>query len=203
MEAIQLGLRFDPSKLQLIGPSSGDIESYLPGNFNLLKAGEGQIRTLWLPMTDASEKIPPNTVLFYLTFKVLGEISDSGLPFWLDNQLLDCVAWKPGGIEYAIQQSSLAVKRDESAVVVQDLQASIRPNPTVGDATLAVQALKAEKARVALYDAFGSRLFMREMWLHEGQQEVPLPEVAPLPSGVYVWKVYTPSLKAQGHLVKQ
>ena len=203
MAAIQLGLRFDPNKLQLIGPSLGDIESYLPGNFNLLKANEGEIRTLWLPMTDGVEMIQPGKVLFYLTFKVLEELPVNELPLWLDNKLLDCAAWKPDGIECAIQQTYASAKRDEPVAVILDLQASIHPNPTVGDATLVVQARKAEKARIALSDAFGSRLFMRELLLEEGRQNIPLPEVAQLPGGVYVWKVYTPNFKTQGHLVKQ
>lgn len=203
MEAIQLGLRFDPSKLQLIGPSVGDIESYSIEHFNLLNASEGEIRTLWLPMTDGFEKIQPGSVLFYLSFKVLGEMPSSGLSLWLDSQLLDCAAWKPDGAEFAVQQAPALTKRDEPAATATDLLASIRPNPSAGGATLVVQALKAEKARVALSDAFGRRVFMREVLLCEGQQEIPLPEVAQLPTGVYVWKVYTPSLKTQGHLVKQ
>jgi len=204
MGAIQLGLRFDPGKLQLIGPTIGDIESYLPDNFNLLKAGEGQIQTLWLPMTDGDEKILPGSVLFNLTFKVLEKLPNSEIPLWLDNQLLDCAAWKPDGAEFAVQQAPTLTKRDDGPTAVAiDLWASILPNPTAGGATLFVQALKAEKSRFSLFDAFGHRLFMRELLLREGIQEIPLPEIAPIPSGVYIWKVYTPNLEVQGHLVKQ
>ncbi|MDO8367786.1 MAG: T9SS type A sorting domain-containing protein [Saprospiraceae bacterium] len=203
MEAIQLGIRFDPGKLQLIGPSIGDIESYLPGNFNLLKAGNGEIRTLWLPMTDGFERVQPGSVLFYLTFKVLEELPGDGLPLWLDSQLLDCAAWKSDGGEFAVQHAPALTKRDEPVAPAADLMASIHPNPTKGDATLVVQALKAEKGRIALFDAFGRRLFVRDVLFQEGKQDIPLPEVAPLPTGVYVWKVYTPSFKTQGHLVKQ
>jgi hypothetical protein len=44
---------------------------------------------------------------------------------------------------------------------------------------------------------------MREVPLREGEQEISLPEIGQIPAGVYIWKVYTPSLKTQGHLVKQ
>jgi hypothetical protein len=66
-----------------------------------------------------------------------------------------------------------------------------------------VSAEKADKCRVAVFDAFGQMLFFREFELREGRQELALPEVAPLPAGVYSWKVYTPSLEAQGQLIKQ
>ena len=203
MEAIQLGLRFDPARLQLIGPSKGDIESYLPDNFNLLRAIEGEIRTLWIPMTELPEKIKPGNVLFYLSFKVLGEMPTGGLPLWLDDQLLNCTAWAADGAEWAVGHVPISMKRDESAAAISGLQASLRPNPTLGDVTLLVESLKAEKGRIALYDAFGRRLFMRELMLQEGRQDIPLQEADQLPTGVYTWKVYTQSLDAQGHLIKQ
>ena len=203
MEALQMGIRFDPTVLQLISPSKGDIESYLPDNFNLLKAAQGEIRTLWLPMTGEPEPVLPGTVLFYLTFKVLSEVSETGLPLWLDEGLLTCSAWKSDGTECALQYISATQTREESANIPGSLQASVRPNPTGGIATLFVQVIKPEMARVMLFDAFGRRLAMRELQLSEGRQEIPLPEVQGLPTGVYVWKIYTPSQKAQGHLVKQ
>jgi hypothetical protein len=203
MEAVQLGLRFDPAKLQLISPSKGDIESYLLNNFNLLRANEGEIRTLWIPMTDLPEKIQPGAVLFYLSFKVLGELPGGKLPLWLDDQLLDCAAWSADGAEWGVGLAPGSIKRDEPATATPGLQAIFRPNPTLGDATLVVQSLKAEKSRIVLYDAFGRRLFMREVMLQEGRQDIPLPETVQLPTGVYTWKVYTQSLQAQGHLIKQ
>jgi len=202
LEAIQLGLRFDPSKLHLIGPSIGDVESYLPGNFNLLQAGVGEIRTLWLPMTDDVALIRPGSVLFNLSFKVLDDLPSGALPLWLDHQLLDCAAWKPGGVEYLVTETPVA-KRDEPAISAIGLTASVVPNPTLGGVTLTVRATKADKGRVTLFDAFGQSLLKRECELHEGKQDIPLPEVASLPAGVYIWKVYTPSLEAQGQLIKQ
>ena len=203
MEAVQMGLRFDPAVLQLIGPSQGDLESYLPGNFNLLRAAQGEIRTLWLPMAGEPEPVLPGTVLFYLSFKVLADMPESGLPLWLDEQLLVCSAWKSDGTEYALLHNQASKLRAEAVAEPKDIQASVRPNLTSGTATLVVQAAQPEKARVMLFDAFGRRLAMREVSLAEGPQEIPLNEAQGLPSGVYVWKIFTPTQKAQGHLVKQ
>ncbi len=203
MEAIQLGMRFDPSILQLISPSQGDIESYLPDNFNLLRAAQGEVRTLWLPMTGESEPVLPGTVLFYLSFKVLKKVPESGLPLWLDEKLLTCSAWKSDGTEYALLHASASKLRLPAASEPKDLEASVRPNPTTGTTSLVVQANQSEKARVMLFDAFGRRLAIHEVLLTEGRQEVPLTEVPGLPGGVYIWKIYTPTRKAQGHLIKQ
>lgn len=204
IEAVQLGLRFDPAALELIGPSVGDVETYLPGNFNLLQAAEGEIRTLWIPMTEAEMLIQPGSTLFHLNFKVLSGGTEGALPLWIDHQLLDGAAWKPGGEEYTLQQTAPASRRDEPAPqLASGLTATVQPNPASGSITLAVRAEKAEKCRVAVFDAFGQMLLLREFELREGSQEFLLPEVAPLPAGVYSWKVYTPSLETQGQLIKQ
>jgi len=203
LKAVQLGLRFDPAKLELIGPSIGDIESYLAGNFNLQQANAGEIRTLWLPMSDDVAVISPGSVLFNLSFNVLDDSPNGAFPLWLDHQLLDCAAWKPGGAECIVEQVPVVSKRDEPASTNIGLMASVVPNPTLGGVTLTVQATKADKCRVTLFDAFGQGLFMREYALQEGRQDIPLPEVASLPAGIYIWKVFTPSLEAQGQLIKQ
>ncbi len=203
MEAVQFGLRFDPSILQLIGPSQGDLESYLPANFNLQRAAQGEIRTLWLPLDGEQEPVLPGTVLFYLTFKVVADVPESGLPLWLDEQLLTCSAWKSGGTEYALRYAPASKFRASDAAESIAFQASVHPNPSMGTTNLVVQATQPEKARVMLFDAFGRRLAMHEVLLAEGRQEIPLTEVPGLPGGVYVWKIYTPTQKAQGHLIRQ
>jgi hypothetical protein len=154
-------------------------------------------------MTDASERILPNKVLFYLTFKVLEALPESGLPIWLDDQLLDCAAWKPDGSEFAVGYEAAAARRDEAAVATKSFQAHIYPNPAAGDATITVESLQAEPCRIALFDAFGQRLFLHEVSLIEGSQDIRLPEVGALPAGVYFWKAYTRSFEAAGHLIKQ
>lgn len=203
MEAIQLGLRFEPTKLQLIGPSIGDLEGYLPDNFNLLQAPAGEIRTLWFPMTMDAMPIQSGNVLFHLSFKVLEASPNGVLPLWLDNQLLDCASWKQHGECYSFQQQTATAQRDEPALVASGFCASVLPNPTSGGVTLTVQAEKAEKCRAVIFDAFGQMLLFREFELREGRQDIPLPEVAPLPAGVYTWKIYTQSLETQGQLIKQ
>jgi hypothetical protein len=205
MEAVQLGLRFDPTLLRLIGPSQGDIPSYLPGNFNLLQAEQGDIRTLWLPMTGEAEMVRSNTVLFYLSFEVLADLPGAGLPLWLDNQLLDCAAWDAAGAEFALQQAnaSPAVAERDSPQKKEGFQVSVRPNPTVHDAVMLVQASQGETARLSICDAFGRQLVFREIQLNKGVQNISLPEFAQFPAGVYQWTLYTRNFGEQGHIVKQ
>ncbi|MBK8192456.1 MAG: hypothetical protein IPK76_04395 [Lewinellaceae bacterium] len=205
LEAIQLGLRFDPARLQLLSTSQGGLPGYTSGNFGLGNAASGEIRSLWLPsdFSDPEQRIAPGTVLFYLTFKVLSPLAGSALPLELDEQVLSCSAWRADGQEYALTHTAESLSRDEN-VVSGPLRASVHPNPGSGDLHFSVESDKAARARLSLFGPYGARVLVREVDLQKGMQEFSLSEAAQLPAGVYLWKVHTKSgERVQGHWVKQ
>lgn len=202
LEAIQLGLRYDPAVLQLLGPSQGELAAWGPDNFNLTNPGE--VRTLWLPAdpSDPEQMLTQGKVLFYLTFKVNAAIPDTGLPIWLDNTLLDNAAWRNDGTECALTHGN-AETVQRTPPNGQALTASCRPNPSSGQLTFSIKAPEPGKTRIALYSPFGVRVLAQDVLLSAGEQEIDLPEAAHLPAGVYVWKVLSRGNKLQGHWVKQ
>ncbi|GAB4488823.1 MAG: hypothetical protein OHK0019_05680 [Saprospiraceae bacterium] len=207
LEAFQAGLRFDPALLQLLSPSQGDLPAYNADCFGLTNVKSGEIRTLWLPHDPGNPdlRIEPGTVLFHLTFKVLSPLPESDLPLWLDDAVLPNAAWRPDGTECAlVYVPSAPVERNEPGVTTPAaLWAECRPNPSGGEVTLKVQSAKSGKGRIALFGPYGNRVFVRDVALDGGEQEFAVPEVAQLPAGVYIWKVYAHGEKTQGHLVKQ
>jgi hypothetical protein len=204
MEAVQLGMRFDPGALRFIGASQGDIESWLPGNFNLLKAGEGEIKALWLPLTGDGERVMPGTVLFCLSFEALAGASEGGLPLSLDPSVLDCAGWSPDGTEHALRQGAALAERaglPEAKAGGAGLRVSAFPNPSAGSAIFEVEADRAGKARLMLFDGFGQRVAFREFVLAAGRQQVGLAGTEGLPRGAYRWKLVTAEHEAQGQLI--
>jgi len=202
LEAIQLGLRYDPTVLELISPSQGDLPSWGAECFNLTKPGE--IRTLWLPLDldNPVRTITQGTTLFYLTFKVKAAIPESGLPIWLDNSVLDNAAWQADGKECTLVHNGPALS-PRSALTDIGFLVNCHPNPSSGELTFSVNAEKSGKGRIALFNPYGVRLLARDVAFTLGQQEISLPEAAQLPAGVYIWKVVSNGVKAQGHWVKQ
>ncbi|MBX2891105.1 MAG: hypothetical protein KF734_09285 [Saprospiraceae bacterium] len=205
LAAFQLGLRFDPSALALIGPSAGDLAAVAPDAFGLAKAGEGELRVVWLP--DYSEPEPwamPGATLFHLTFRALRDLSGEDFPLWLDGAVLPNAAWLADDTECDIRQGKPAQTRERAEGAASALAAVCLPNPTTGDATLRIACERATRARAAVFGPFGNAVVLRDLALEAGEQTLALPEFASLPAGVYVWKVWTQAgEKAQGHLVKQ
>ncbi|HRI60591.1 MAG TPA: T9SS type A sorting domain-containing protein [Saprospiraceae bacterium] len=203
LEAFQLGLRFDRSVLEFIGPSKGDLPAVTADMFGLTKVEEGEIRAAWLP--DYSEPEPwmqQGAVLFYLTFRTRQALPESGLPVWLDDAVLPNSAWKPDGTECAVRQGQITAEQRQPAD--SPLCATCLPNPTTGDVTFQIRADHAEKGRLALFSSFGQLVFMHNVQIEAGEQTFTAPGIADLPAGVYAWKVWTQSgEKVQGHLVKQ
>jgi hypothetical protein len=203
LEALQLGLKFDPSRYQLIGTAPGDLSGYTAANFGLTQAGKGEIRTLWFPSQNPDERIKPGTVLFYLNFKVLKGAADATFELVLDNNLLSNLAWQQDGTEYNIAGASTSERipaedhRSENTLLVK-----VQPNPSSGAVSMTINAPQAMKARIVLFSADGHRVLLRDVTLSEGEQLVALPEVLNLPAGVYSWKVYAGGSEAHGQLVK-
>jgi hypothetical protein len=207
LEAFQAGLRFDPALLQLISPSQGDLPAYNADCFGLANVKSGEIRTLWLPYNPGNPdfRIEPGTVLFHLTFKILGPLPASGSLLQLDDAVLPNAAWRPDGTECALVFVPPApAERNEPGIAAPaPLRAECRPNPSSGEVTFKVLSAKPGKGRIALFGPYGNRVFVRDVALDSGEQEFIVPEVGQLPAGVYIWKVYAGGEKTQGHLVKQ
>jgi hypothetical protein len=204
LEAIQLGIHFDPSKLSLISPSKGDIPGYTADNFGLTHLDQGEIRTLWFPFTDEFEKIKNGNTLFYLTFKVLNGFSDAESFIQLDDNILANAAWRPDGTECTVLATPAAeYRKSDSSEGIASLKAGIRPNPATGAVTFTVTAEQSIKGHIALYGAFGNAILVRDAVFEKGEQEIIVSEIEHLPSGVYFWRVYGDGKQSQGHLVKE
>lgn len=209
-EAIQLGLRFDPARLRLIGPSKGSLPGFSAGNFNLNDAAKGEIRTLWIPdYTEPDRHIQPGDVLFYLTFKVLTQTASAEPLLQLDNALLENLAWTAEGTECEVKGTAVQ-QRDDPAEALPGvsaagwLKASCSPNPTSGAASLRAESAKAGKARFWLLDASGRRLLLRDIVLDaDTPQELALPELVQMPAGIYLWKLSMSGERVEGRLVKE
>lgn len=205
LEAIQLGLRFDTSALTLLGPSAGDLPGQDAGSFGLTRAAEGEIRALWVfNSADLERLILSGDVLFYLHFQVKSAPSaKSGAWLRLDDAVLPNAGWRPDGQECALTRAPEAATRD-AGFPAKGLRAECRPNPSSGAVSLTVSAERPiRRGHLAVFGPFGARLFARDVSLVAGEQSFELPEVAALPAGVYVWKVYGEGAKAQGHLIRQ
>jgi hypothetical protein len=209
-EAVQLGLRFDPTRLALIGPSKGSLPGFLTGNFNLNDAAKGEIRSLWIPdYAEPDRHIQPGDVLFYLTFKVLAQTASAEPLLRLDNALLENLAWTAEGTECEVKGAAVQQREGQAEALpgvspTGWLKASCSPNPTNGAASLRAESAKAGKARFWLLDASGRRLLLRDVVLEaDTPQELALPELAQMPAGVYLWKLSLSGERVEGRLVKE
>jgi hypothetical protein len=205
MEAVQMGLRFDPTKWALMGPSKGDLPNYSMDNFGLTNLDKGQIRTLWFPMMDNSIKIRPGEIMFYLSFKSLNNQETSGDILKLDNTVLENSAWNESGKQYDLYNTSETAERmpEESTETPSPLQVIARPNPTSGTVIFTIKNDKEIRGRLVLSGSFGNRISVQEVSLQPNEQEITVKDLENLPSGVYLWQVIAGQTKAQGRLIKQ
>ncbi|MDX2279461.1 MAG: T9SS type A sorting domain-containing protein [Saprospiraceae bacterium] len=203
LEALQLGLKFDPLRYELIGTAPGDLSGYTSANFGLTQASKGEIRTLWFPFQNPDERIKPGTVLFYLNFKVLKGGADATFELSLDNNLLSNLAWQQDGTVFSISGTPTSERIPAEVHKSENtLQVNVQPNPSSGAVSMTINAPQAMKARIVLFSADGQRVLFRDVTLSEGEQLADLSEVLNMPAGIYTWKVYAGGSEAHGQLVK-
>jgi hypothetical protein len=206
--ACQLGFRFDPRQLRLLEPTAGQVPGVTPQNFGLTRVQEGQVRFVWLaPLLDPEQMLATDQVLFYLTFEVLRDLSESTVfPLELDNSVLDNAVWNTTDTELsAVQQTTpIRPRQAEAQTAPTSVSVQCTPNPTRGPATLTIDPTISGKARVGLFAADGRMIRIQNIELVKGQrQQIDLPDLSEQPNGVYIWKVFNSSFKVQGHLVVQ
>ncbi|MEI6408251.1 MAG: hypothetical protein WCR52_02615 [Bacteroidota bacterium] len=204
VEAIQFGLRFDPTKWALIGPSIGDLPGYTADNFGLKDVGRGIIKTLWFPWLNEITQIKPGTTLFYLSFQPLRRDTSSSEILQLDNGNLENSAWNKEGLEYGLQLERAAADarfvQPESALATN---VTTFPNPSAGSVSFLINQNKPGKAYLALFGAFGNRIALHRFDLNAGETRFLLQDLENQPSGVYGWELHVGEQKAHGNIVKQ
>jgi hypothetical protein len=205
--ACQMGFLFDPQKLRLLTPSSGDIEGVGPDNFGLTEVENGKIRFVWLaPQLDPERMLLPGQTTFNLTFEVLGDLPENGIiPLVFEDNVLDNAVWNGQDIEYHIEAATDVEERQSvSSNVPSVVQIICTPNPTKGIFELTITPQMSGKARVGLFDNNGRMIQLMNIELVVGQQQtILLNGLEKEPSGVYTWKVFNSAFKEQGQIIKQ
>jgi hypothetical protein len=205
LEAIQLGLRFDPDKLKLKGTVIGEVPGFLPENFNLAEADKGILKANWVLWADALQ-IKPGQVLFYLNFEVKDALpEDATSLLQLDDNLMENIAWRTDDQEFSLQYQAQG-KTSALPEMLQNELFSVRcfPNPGSGFAQFGINTRQGGKYRVSLNDAVGQRLLLQDLYFSEaGEQTLQLQGSEKLPNGVYLWRVWNSTHKLQGIWIKQ
>jgi hypothetical protein len=186
-----------------VGASQGDAEGISPGCFGLKEAEQGIVRMVWLSPDLRDLNWKPGQALCHFTFRAKRSTDSGKALLSLDNSVLAAQAYAPGKriFDLTLPQTVETAQRDRVAETV--FSVLCQPNPTAGDATLRLELPEAaEKMRVAVFSAFGQRLFFRQMDLPQGRTDIALPEAAQWAPGIYTWRVWNKTGKQEGKLIK-
>ncbi len=203
--AWQSAFRFDPSLLELVGPSLGDAPDLSLDNFNLAQAKEGIIRALWYAQPDAweEEALKPGQSLFNLTFKVKQDLPENTQLLHTDDSLMPNFGWSQAGTSYSLQTESSNLREGD---IKPDMPVWVRchPNPSPGEVVFDVLALpQPQRAQLRVFDAFGRRMWQLDLKKENGPMQLAVPEAAQWPSGVYHWELRFDKQTSVGTFVRQ
>jgi len=204
--AWQSAFRFDPAYLELIGPSLGDVPGITADNFNLNQAHEGLIRALWFAEADAWEEnaIQPGQSLFKLSFRVKQDLPENESPIRLDEAVMPNLAWTKEGSALALQTAVSSLREEYTEPSEMPLWVRCHPNPSMGALTFDIVALpQTQRAQLNVFDAFGRRVWHRDLGSETGPIQIAVPEAAAWPACVYQWELRIDRQKSTGMFVRQ
>lgn len=202
--AWQTALRFDPDLLELIGPSLGDLPDLSVDNFNLAQAGEGIIRALWFAQSGEEDAaLQPGQVLFYLTFRTKQEIAATTSLLKTDDKLMSNLGWTNEGSVFHVKMPALETVEYRGEVVTS-VAVRCRPNPGSGEITFDIIELpQAKRAQLNVLDAFGRRVWSRDLNKESGPLQIVVPEAASWPAGIYHWELRHDRERTRGTFIRQ
>lgn len=202
--ALQLTLRFDPRLLEFTGPSGADAPGLYPDNFGLSRVSEGIVRLSWMARPgEEDDLLRTGQRLCFLTFRAKRGLKSLAGQLRFDDSILPALGWTDAGAEYALElQGGQAVEREQPAGG-EALAVRVQPNPSGGAMSFQFKLPEAGRVRLSIYDAYGVRMFYRDLELPAGKQSLQLSEAAAWPAGVYNYDLRAGSLRAKGHLVRQ
>jgi Cohesin domain len=205
MIALQSAFRFDPEKLELIGPSSGDVPGLSAENFNLSQAAEGILRISWFAQPDAweEEALSPGQSLFNLTFRVKQDLPESTPLLRIDESLMPNMGWTQEGAAYTLQ-TGFSSQRSEPSQPEMPVWVRCHPNPSPGEVVFDILALpQPRRTQLTVFDAFGRRMWWRDLGKETGSMQVIVPEAAAWPKGVYHWELRFDKQRSVGTFIRQ
>ncbi len=201
--AYQLGINFDPSKIEILSPQPGTLSDYNTENFGLTHLAEGKLRTLWFKEDGAPSTFGTNTTAFKLRCRALQPISNLESVLHVEEESeFDSGFFNTGGIEVPAQITLAASSLLGLASGGSDVDVLFYPGVFKNKVNLQASAKKEGNIKVRLFDFLGhSQWYTFE--LTEGLNDLPLEVPSSMQPGIIYYQVEQNGLVTSGKLIKQ
>jgi hypothetical protein len=211
VDGMQLGLQFDPQRLELIRTDVVELPVNEAGNFGLEEVADGKIRFAWYAPVEALS-LSSEQPLFRLHFRALSEInrlSDviASSDDVLLGELVDSDLTKNNHLSLNIQTSpapKIAANFSNPANVAafHELSALAVPNPFNGETSLKISTQSNETATLTVVDSYGRIIGQQSTLLYKGLNKVALSNSNDWATGYYSYIITTATKTCTGKLIK-
>ncbi len=199
--AMQLGLQYDPSLLE--------IEAIVLGNFPDLEESSfaspspGILNLVWF--TTQANQVIAHEKIFTLHLRAKQNLQLSQTLQLTQRKpetprRLQAEAYDARGTAFNFE---LLFRENEIGEASnQNLVYQPQPNPTNSKTTIPIQLIQEETVRIAVTDVSGKLLWGQELMLGEGLQMLDIPAAVLSKAGVYFWRVEAGSVVASGKVIR-
>lgn len=190
--ALQFGLSYDPSLLEIVTVVPGDLlkEDALA----IAQPRPGALNVVWF------DAIPGNTGpsdrLLTLRVRALAPVRLSAAVS------LDIRSILPAIFTANEEAMRLQLHFDSEQVAAGRQIGAPQPNPTAGGVSIPVRISDKEAISIEVSDISGKALWVRQISLDPGTHEIGVPAQVFPEAGVYLWRVRAGEISASGKIVR-
>jgi hypothetical protein len=212
----QLGINFDPTKLEYVEAFTGDISGLTEeSNFGIEDAATGEIRVLWFDPSGTGNTLSSSDDLFILRFEALANISDLSTVISLDESTLENRFWEDDNTVYGVDlvfDSGLPrignpnngdLLQGSTIQSLSGMEVKTVPNPFSNQTTFIVEIPQKEEVTIEIFNLTGSKVAEKVISMDQGTNQVIIDQLKTLPEGVYNYMVTSATEKVTGQIVKQ
>jgi hypothetical protein len=197
IESYQMGVKFDPAVMTILGVAAGDFPSFDISNFGLSKTANGEMRNLWFdPTTTTPVDLSSPKSLYKLYVKFLRPVCRLGDIFALNDTILKSAFY--GESENTVP---IALTVSVESKNPKHSLASINPNPFNNTTTFNFNLGENAHVMIRLSDGYGNTKVFEDNYPMGSNSKI-INDLSTLQEGIVFYNLILGSEVYSGTLLK-
>jgi hypothetical protein len=188
---LQFTLSWDADALEYVAFEDAALDGLSAGNINAERTSEGLLAVVWDHPKGRSQNLSDDTALMKLRFRVKGAPGQT-VPIDFSSEMAQLAGHRVQG--KSLMPTAAAVTASGGTVTLTRLPEKFAllgsyPNPTSGQARLAIDLPKSAEVVVSIYDLLGRRVLTMDRKIAAGAERTLPIDASRLASGLYLYRV--------------
>jgi hypothetical protein len=190
----QFPINFDPTKVKFKSVESKSLKSFGFQNMGLTKTDKGKMRFSWISENMEVESLEDDDVLLFVTFVANTHIENVSEVF---NLIQGDLPIEFINLEGELTDTPIVIEMEKTVGNMK-----ISPNPFKDLLSLNINSFEDVEAQFTLMDLNGKQLYVSNVFLSKGKNELKFENLSALPDGLMIYSLNSKNQQKKGKVFK-